>query len=225
MSIEDKYERFLQKLKTVKFYYDFVLREGNNMKKIEFKWRKETKVNMKVEDLFEGFQDLYVVTNQARLLSFQYRILHKAIILNDRMFKWGKLDNDLCTNCKSKKETLYHFFWECEIFQKVIGWVHKMCEDIDSQQNIELSYRNVIFNKIVKQSGHIFNFIMLVAKQYVYAQRCLKNEVSKEQLRTRIESYRRYELNYAISQNMLKNTVTNGVLIIKKTKSNTMVLV
>ena len=136
MPAEDKYERFLQKLKTVKFYYDFILRERNNMKKIEFKWRKETKVNMQVEDLLEGFQDLYVVTNQARLCSFQYRILHRAIILNDRMFKWGKLDNDLCTSCQSKKET-YHFFWECEIFQKVIGWVRKMCEEIDNQQNVE----------------------------------------------------------------------------------------
>ena len=65
----------------------------------------------------------------------------------------------------------------------------------------------MIFNKIVKQSGHIFNFIMLVAKQYLYAQRCLKNEVSKEQLRTRVESYRRYELYYAISQNTLKKTL------------------
>ena len=45
-----------------------------------------------------------------------------------------------------------------------------------SWEEIDFDIRNVMFNKLIPQVGHIKNFLCLVTKQYIYRQCCLQED-------------------------------------------------
>ena len=94
---------------------------------------------------------------------------------------------------------MHHFFWSCSNVQKILLWVKEICLTLDKTQVFHFDYKSVILNNVTN-GDKIGNFVMLVAKQYLYSQRCLKKPISKQQFKDKIESYRRYELYYAIQQ-------------------------
>ena len=49
------------------------------------KWAKKGNVNIELNDFINLFSKIAQITNQAKLRSFQYRIMHRAIILNDKL--------------------------------------------------------------------------------------------------------------------------------------------
>ena len=65
------------------------------------------------------FQDIRLVTNVPKYGSFQYRLLHRAIITNVHLKHWGKVENDLCTFCEKDRETYLHLFIFCEHVEKI----------------------------------------------------------------------------------------------------------
>ena len=60
-------------------------------------------------------------------------------------------------------------FWE-EFFQ-YISTRYK-------NQEVFKEERNILFNEIVQPKRHVANFLCLVTKQYIYAQKCLKLELN-----------------------------------------------
>ena len=59
------------------------------------------------------FRNIYKVTNNNKLRSFQYRLLNRAIVVNAHLYRWGILDTNLCTFCNLEKETVMHIMYEC----------------------------------------------------------------------------------------------------------------
>ena len=61
----------------------------------------------------KAFKDMCSVTNIAKYRSFQYRLLHWAIVTNLRLQRWGMRSNDLCIFCGKSTGSYLHLFIYC----------------------------------------------------------------------------------------------------------------
>ena len=144
------------------------------------KWEQELNQPL-CSDIFvygQIHRDVYRLTNITKLRSFQYRLLQRALVTNIDLSKWGVIDHDTCFFCETSKETILHLLWKCEVSQgfwaKVVDYCQQRFEGGDS---IRLTEANVIHNKICCISkNHVINFVCLFAKQFIYRQKCLKQQ-------------------------------------------------
>ena len=56
-------------------------------------------------------------TKSSKLITFNYKFLHRRLVTNTFLKKISVLEDDKCTFCHSEAESLLHFFWKCEITQ------------------------------------------------------------------------------------------------------------
>ena len=58
---------------------------------------------MDYEQFLSLFSNIYKITNHGKY-RFQFRLPHRAIILNERLHKWGKIETPLCNWCNINVE-------------------------------------------------------------------------------------------------------------------------
>ena len=192
-------ETFLTKKKQVNFFYHEINGQENKLMSFYSRWHKENTetINFTFDEIANAFHELYVVTNQNRLRSFQYKLLHRVVFLNSKLFQWRIKDNKMCSFCKKKEETYRHFFWECTTAQKVWSWVENIILAIKNTEMI-FNYKNIILNKIVTNAANVANFIVLVTKHYMFSQKCLEKIPVQKELETKINMYKIYEKHHAL---------------------------
>ena len=61
------------------------------------------------------FGIVYKLTQDPKLLWFQYRFNHRILATNYLLVKMNLKDNNMCTFCRNAPESLLHLFWTCEI--------------------------------------------------------------------------------------------------------------
>ena len=160
------------------------------------KWRKE--LGGEYQDVLTEFgkahMDIYRITNVPKYRSFQYRLLQRGLVTNIQLHHWQLLDTNMCTLCGKQKESLIHLFYECEktqiLWKQITLWMKEKYK-----VTFQLNATTVIMNRIVKKAGHVVNFICLITKQYIYRQRCLKEEINFQGLKStvrKIESIEKY---------------------------------
>jgi len=52
-------------------------------------------------------------TKASKLIFSSFKLLHRHLATNDFLKKIGIRENDICTFCRTKKESLFHLFWLC----------------------------------------------------------------------------------------------------------------
>ena len=98
-----------------------------------------------------------------------------TLVLNEYVFKRRRRNTNLCSFCDVQVETVTHFFWECIIVQNFWNQVVNMLNDVChvKAEDAQLNAANVIFNEATTSwSNNIANFIVLIAKYYLYRTRC-----------------------------------------------------
>ena len=144
------------------------------------KWKQELGDNFceTLMDFRQLHSEVYKLTNVSKLRSFQYRVLQRGLITNIQLYKWQVVSSNMCTFCSKEKETVSHLLYECdsvkEFWDKVCELVHTRYPTIETIWNVQ----SVLNNRVVKTVHHVVNFICLFAKQHIYAQRCLKKQLS-----------------------------------------------
>ena len=138
------------------------------------KWMQDLGPNF-VESLCDFgtiHSDIFRITNVPKYRSFQYRLLQRGLVTNIQLNKWNNKPSDLCYYCKEFKETLVHLFFECQI---VKGFWTEIGDYIKSKYHyqINMTAANIILNRVIEKKNHVINFLVLLAKQYIYSQRCL----------------------------------------------------
>ena len=159
------------------------------------KWSGELKMDVQDIDFEKLYRNIYVVTNNIKLRSFQYRFLHKALVLNIHLFHWGILDNNLCTFCGRHRETVTHLFWECTHVKQLWTDLSKL-----SEQYLTVPVRTrqvdwVFFTQPNVRASHLSNMFCLITRQYIYRVRCQKQLPCISQLKLeifRMENVERY---------------------------------
>ena len=164
------------------------------------KWNQELEEDL-CEDIFvygKIHMDIYKVTNIPKYRSFQYRLLQRALITNLQLYKWGIVDTNLCFFCKIHPETIVHLLCECTITMALWAEIKSFIQQ-EFGISIELGTTQILCNEFVARN-QLVNFIGLIAKQYIYRQKCLKQELSMRQLLGIIRNIERIE-KYIASKN------------------------
>ena len=175
------------------------------------KWNQEFEIEF--DEFYSALRNINSVTNQVKLRSFQYRMLYRALILNDKLYKWNITQTSLCMWCQEYVENVRHFYWECETIQNMWQWLIDTCKKLDPEVELTLTYKNIILNSLSKKPSHVANFLLLVYKQYVYAARCKKTQLSKHEIDAKIQIIKQYELYYATFQNKIQKHIEKWCII------------
>ena len=157
------------------------------------KWKMENQLCGTLMDFREAHLDIYRVTNIPKYRSFQYRILQRGLVTNIQLQKWNITSTDLCTFCAQERETMSHLFFECdkvqEIWTQLIEWLQTRFLLRDQIVNPQA----ILLNRMVEKRNHAINFICLLTKQYIYAQRCMQKPLSFKALKAKIQTTEKME--------------------------------
>ena len=108
--------------------------------------------------------------------SFQYRLLHNAVILNNRMSHWQPHNAGKCTFCNAHDKNLVHFFKDCVVSKKIwkISFKYMRIKYGEELVFEDLDIATIVLNDIRENKYSYLNLLLLVIKQKLYAFRCLK---------------------------------------------------
>ena len=159
------------------------------------KWN-QTVPSLTLQELLKYIKNIYSITNTPKLRSFQYRLLQKAIITNIQLVRYGIKDSALCTFCEAEVETVKHLFYECQIigsfWEKIIRWLNL---------REPLTWEIILFNNVLPNPKHLPNLIVLLAKRYIYVNRCLQKEIVFDSFKALIQDQKNIELFIAKKNN------------------------
>ena len=66
-------------------------------------------------------------TKATKLIIFHFKLLHRRLATNDFLHKIGIREDDICTFCRTEKESLFHLFWSCSetscFWQDFMKWL------------------------------------------------------------------------------------------------------
>ena len=80
-------------------------------------------------------------TKSTKLITFNFKFLHRRISTNNFLKKIGLVDSEKCTSCEKETEKLAHLFWACPKTQ--IFWTNlkvwlQSCQVIVKEKPLEL---------------------------------------------------------------------------------------
>jgi hypothetical protein len=120
----------------------------------------------------------FKTVRDTKLQTLQYRIIHRIIPCKEWLYNIKKIDYNICDFCE-KKDDISHFFITCPInrifWKSWSKWWNSLSDtDISSCTNIE---ECILFGF----SGNddlisALNYIILIAKEYIYLTRLKKNK-------------------------------------------------
>ena len=199
-------EEFYNNMKKKKFLtsyaYNTLIQQKDVTSAKRTKWEAELETSVPVEEFLEYFQDVFRISNVPKYRSFQYRLLHRAVITNVLLSRWKIISNENCTFCGKDAETYSHLFVMCEKIQDL--WISlENFMYIFTKDDIDFNVKNVMFNRIVNKSRSVKNFLCLVCKQYIYRQRCFKVSVKFHELKELILKLHNMEKYIATKNNKL----------------------
>ena len=185
--------------------YKFISQDAILIHNKYIKWMSEIG-----HDFCEGLLDfaqkhtnIYKITNVAKYRSFQYRLLQRGIVTNIQLCAWKIIDSELCSFCGQQRETTLHLVHTCPHAVSLWDNVLRYITQRFNIQHFDMSSKAVLFNEIAQPARHIANFICLLTKQYIYRQRCLKQDISFPQFKAHVRKIENIEKYIAIKNDKL----------------------
>ena len=102
-----------------------------------------------------------------KLREFQYKLVHRALYTKEHLFKFGFVNDNLCSFCKNEIETYSHLFWECLYVQRL--WLD-MIEQLDLIEIRNVDWK-IIFVGLAGRSYRVMycNAIIFLLKYNIYS--------------------------------------------------------
>ena len=184
--------------------YDRMTMDQNAMTAKCADWQKELGIDMDYVSFLLCFKELYSVTNVPKFRSFQLRLLHRALITNVHLEKWGMMESNMCTFCHKEKETYLHLFIYCQYARELWLKCEEYVDQYVNQDEVNFNPLSVITNRLIESnSRHVKNFICLIVKQYIYRKRCLKEMPNVNELINNILHIKNIEKYIATKNNRI----------------------
>ena len=114
------------------------------------------------------------------------------------------MDTDLCYYCQNDVETCVHLLFQCPIVKTFWSEVKDYMEEF-SNAKVVIKPDTVIWNNIVEHLiGHIKNYICLLAKQFIYRVKCMKEQLNIHKFKAIVRETENIEKYYAMKINRLR---------------------
>lgn len=175
--------------------YRELVQSVNSFDEYFLKWQGIITQNIDREMYEQARQNIYCLTKNTKLRSFQFRYLCHSITTNKQLKKWGISDTDRCTFCRDHYETQEHLFLRCEhvkiFWQRLMSWY-------ECKTNTEVEMNDLIISFHSSRKVTAFDCVILIAKQYIYAIRCMDKELNIYNFRKHLFKHMRMEKYLAI---------------------------
>ena len=172
--LKTEYDSIILSTHIPKVVYAKLQDDGIVNRSICDKWSAEMQKDISESDIVDMCKKIYSITNIPRLRSFQYRFVHRAIVLNSHLFRWNMRESNACSVCGEEKETLLHLFFTCEKIKALWEDVSIFTEQFTGY-TFELTLDNIMW---CNSDNKLINSIILTVKQHIYSQRCLSLDVN-----------------------------------------------
>ncbi len=155
------YDRPKDKLLSKNIYIHFIGRK-ERCENVKHKW-KPIEINDDNTTLFSHIERCTIVN---KLRSFQFKLLHKVLFFNDKLFKYKIINSSLCDFCNERIDSIEHRFLYCRVTQ---GFFHEMNLWIRKyiKTNYDFQKPYCMITNICKDLP-VLETILLNAKYYIY---------------------------------------------------------
>lgn len=132
------------------------------------------------------------ITECTKLHFFQYKLLNRYVITNVRRNKFNVTISPLCSFCKNTPETIKHLFYDCILVKKFIYTLRHWLKFI---VKIELpeDFTTIILNNSTGPDHALVDTLLLLMKQFIYAQKCLDNPLTVQRFIVHVVKYKNIE--------------------------------
>lgn len=155
--------------------------------KVKSRWEEKLNATIEQEEFEKLFLNLYKITTNSKLRSFQFRLLHRRIYLNQQLYRWKMTDSALCDYCQEEYETIEHLFTACRITQRFWELLQNWYECMTNTE-INFSITDTLFNNTENLT---INAILISAKQFIFSRKIQGKYINfyifKDQLREQIK--------------------------------------
>ena len=183
------------------FIYNELTSDSTSQYNTFIRWQFRLKTSILYDDFLKLMVNINKITNSTKLRSFQYRLLNLSLVLNVQLKTWKICDTDKCSFCNTETETLEHIFFDCPKTKVLLNSIQSILISYQPDtKEYNLTKENILFNNVDVNPGSLVNCIVLIMKQMIYANRCLKKRITVQQLKEKIEFTRKVEL-YNTKQN------------------------
>ena len=205
------YKHIIHLKKISSFVYNQLIHVPKNIIKAKCKWEEKLSMQVDLDNFIHYFTSIYSITWYTKLRSFQYRLLHYAIITNVDLFKWKIIELPKCTFCNEEDESIIHLLYNCTITSKFWNDLKQFLHNLNPTIQFELQVSKIIFSNYAQD---IVNQITLIAKQYIYRSRCFKTKPNICEMLRIIKETQNIEKNIASSNDQLDKFNRKWSLII-----------
>ena len=118
--------------------------------------------------IFKSLKNIYKDT---KLKEFQFKLIHRIIVTNKELFRFGIKPDDKCLYC-GDKDSIEHTFIECPFtktfVQKVIQWSNQtnLCQILPTTEEVLFGIFSSTCDARIKKK---FYYTTLAMRHYIYA--------------------------------------------------------
>ena len=167
------------------------------------KWNQS--LNTNITDWEDIYRNVFLSTICMKFRDFQFRLLHRTLVTNRRLVLMKLSTNEKCTFCNIDIETIEHLLFECQctqlIWQRLVGLINQL-----TNLNINSTKINTLFGIPLENNFPVtqaINTCLVIARQYIYACRCLNKLPNFQELLERIKFYKLIEYKIALKHEKL----------------------
>ena len=193
----------IKKEKMSKFIYnDLISKKSSFPTKARAYYASIFNIELQDDTFMICFEAMYCSTKNTKLLDFQFRILHNAIITNIQLKKWGIKNCDNCSFCGNTQETLIHLLLNCPhsstIWSEMSNYIHHHAGVYMNMDDTE-----IILGVKEKPFANFYNTISTIIKQYIYSCRCLSVKPVFRVVLEKIKFEKYAEKSFAVKNNKI----------------------
>lgn len=170
------YTRLETESKWSNIVYSLMIKNEDAARRYMLRWQLSLDTQINYRKYLRSFAGIIKVTISTMLRDFQYRVLLGKIFTNDILYKWGKLDSDVCTLCNIERDSLVHMLITCDKIKNI--W-NEFTAYIETKYPADAAVCtmdpiNIVCNNVHPGLGNVINLLTLVTKQYIYRVKCLR---------------------------------------------------
>ena len=198
-------ESLLSVQKVPKKYYNLTIEKFKIFPTSAYERHSRFLNNLDISRFLDGFELLYSCTRSTKLRDFQYRLLHMTLTTNKEAFHYyKKVSSDRCTFCKNSQEDIHHVLLFCRYSIELWNHFHTFMTQ-KTGIVIPISDVDIIFGNKLLPFSDLYNHLLILTKQYLYACRCLNVTPDFNALIRKIDREYRTELTTYSNENFQKD--------------------
>ena len=151
----------------------------------------------------------FEITEDTLLQNFQFKLIHRIIFTNRKLFLCHMSETELCSFCNETRETLVHLFFECPNIRTLRYQFKDLLKVKCNIVDLLVTCIDTFIFGIVEPKSPLedcLNIIFLLMKQYIYSCKILRRPlniiafIEKVKKYKELEFYCRYKYTYNKAQ-------------------------